>query len=101
MNRALPSLYGGLLEIILIFSSKDLVNSKEILKVPNQYYLGRDRTFSSLFAPKKFFTPSSIDLERLVYGLFLQGWIHYIQDTRPRPLVVLLDPLYLLKRSPL
>ncbi|XP_023321502.1 uncharacterized protein LOC111696183 [Eurytemora carolleeae] len=45
--------------------------------------LGRDRTFSSLFAPNKeqrstFFTPSSIDLERLVYGLFLQGWIHYI-----------------------
>ena len=102
VNRALPSLYGGLLEIILIFSSKDLVNSKEILKVPiNIMILGRDRTFSSLFAPKKFFTPSSIDLERLVYGLFLQGWIHYIQDTRPRPLVVLLDPLYLLKRSPL
>ena len=41
VNRALPSLYGGLLEIILIFSSKDLVNSKEILKVPNQYYYFR------------------------------------------------------------
>ena len=88
VNRALLSLYGGLLEIILTFSSKDLVNSKEILKVPNQYYLGRDRTFSSLFAPNKeqritFFTPSSIDLERLVYGLFFKAGsiIYRIQDS--------------------